>query len=281
MFPTTTTTAGSVRWNSDGSPNGSGDSTGGPTTWTTSWPLGPAGGRRAPDRRPAVVHDAVHVEPPCSTAPTRSPPSRSTTAASPATRARRCSRSTAPSRSRSPGSRSAATSTTTRQARVPLERQPRERHRRLPGLRPRLGQHAQGNGGGKTRSSARPPACRSTTCTGTTLAGHQPDLRRRRPRPHDINDSCTALRELAVRAGVQASSTVPGAPPRPARPPGPGDAQAEADWSHPNTAARSATTASTATPAARPPTATTRPRTAHDDELRRHGSPRPACTATG
>ena len=45
IFPTTTTTAGSVRWNSDGSPNGSGDSTGGPTTWTTSWQLGtPAAG---------------------------------------------------------------------------------------------------------------------------------------------------------------------------------------------------------------------------------------------
>ena len=40
-FPTTTTTAGSVRWNSDGTPNGAGDSSGGPTTWTTSWQLGP------------------------------------------------------------------------------------------------------------------------------------------------------------------------------------------------------------------------------------------------
>ncbi len=44
-FPTTTTTAGSVRWNSDGSPNGSGDSSGGPTTWVTTWQLGsPAAG---------------------------------------------------------------------------------------------------------------------------------------------------------------------------------------------------------------------------------------------
>ena len=41
-FPTTTTTAGSVRWNSDGTPNGSGDSTGGPTTWGTTWQLGTA-----------------------------------------------------------------------------------------------------------------------------------------------------------------------------------------------------------------------------------------------
>ena len=41
-FPTTTTTAASVRWNTDGTPNGAGDSTGGPTTWTTSWQLGPA-----------------------------------------------------------------------------------------------------------------------------------------------------------------------------------------------------------------------------------------------
>jgi prepilin-type N-terminal cleavage/methylation domain-containing protein len=41
-FPTKTTTAGSVRWNSDGTPNGSGDSTGGPTTWGTNWALGAA-----------------------------------------------------------------------------------------------------------------------------------------------------------------------------------------------------------------------------------------------
>ncbi len=41
-FPTVTTNAASVRWNSDGNPNGSGDSTGGPTTWNTTWPLGPA-----------------------------------------------------------------------------------------------------------------------------------------------------------------------------------------------------------------------------------------------
>ena len=47
-FPTTTTTAGSVRWNSDGTPNGSGDSTGGPTTWGTSWQLGPAALGRDP-----------------------------------------------------------------------------------------------------------------------------------------------------------------------------------------------------------------------------------------
>jgi len=45
-FPTTTTTAGTVRWNSDGSPNGAGDSTGGPTNWTTAWSLGdPANGQ--------------------------------------------------------------------------------------------------------------------------------------------------------------------------------------------------------------------------------------------
>jgi prepilin-type N-terminal cleavage/methylation domain-containing protein len=41
-FPTVTTTAGSVRWNSDGTPNGAGDSTGGPTTWGTTWQLGTA-----------------------------------------------------------------------------------------------------------------------------------------------------------------------------------------------------------------------------------------------
>lgn len=39
-FPTTTTNAASVRWNSDGTPNGSGDSTGGTTSWTTAWNLG-------------------------------------------------------------------------------------------------------------------------------------------------------------------------------------------------------------------------------------------------
>jgi hypothetical protein len=41
-FPTETGTAGSVRWNSDGTPNGAGDSTGGPTVWTTTWQLGTA-----------------------------------------------------------------------------------------------------------------------------------------------------------------------------------------------------------------------------------------------
>lgn len=41
-YPTTTTTAASVRWNSDGTPNGNGDSTGGPTSWSTDWQLGPA-----------------------------------------------------------------------------------------------------------------------------------------------------------------------------------------------------------------------------------------------
>ena len=41
-FPTTTTTAASVRWNSDGTPAGAGDSTGGPTAWTTDWQLGTA-----------------------------------------------------------------------------------------------------------------------------------------------------------------------------------------------------------------------------------------------
>ena len=40
--PTTTTTAGSVRWNSDGKPNGAGDATGGPTSWSTTWQLGTA-----------------------------------------------------------------------------------------------------------------------------------------------------------------------------------------------------------------------------------------------
>ena len=30
-----------MRWNSDGTPNGAGDATGGPTTWTTTWQLGP------------------------------------------------------------------------------------------------------------------------------------------------------------------------------------------------------------------------------------------------
>jgi prepilin-type N-terminal cleavage/methylation domain-containing protein len=41
-FPTTTTAAGSVRWNSDGKPNGAGDATGGPSVWTTTWQLGTA-----------------------------------------------------------------------------------------------------------------------------------------------------------------------------------------------------------------------------------------------
>jgi len=41
-FPTVTTNAGAVRWNTDGTPSGAGDSTGGPTNWTTTWPLGTA-----------------------------------------------------------------------------------------------------------------------------------------------------------------------------------------------------------------------------------------------
>ena len=51
IFPTVTTNAGSVRWNSDGTPNGSGDATGGPTTWGTTWQLGNA----ADDQDPATV----------------------------------------------------------------------------------------------------------------------------------------------------------------------------------------------------------------------------------
>jgi prepilin-type N-terminal cleavage/methylation domain-containing protein len=38
----TSTTAGSLRWNSDGTPNGAGDATGGPTAWQAIWQLGPA-----------------------------------------------------------------------------------------------------------------------------------------------------------------------------------------------------------------------------------------------
>jgi prepilin-type N-terminal cleavage/methylation domain-containing protein len=36
-----TTTAASLRWNSDGTPNGSGDATGGPLNWQAVWQLGP------------------------------------------------------------------------------------------------------------------------------------------------------------------------------------------------------------------------------------------------
>jgi prepilin-type N-terminal cleavage/methylation domain-containing protein len=38
----TTTNAGSLRWNSDGTPNGAGDATGGPSAWQATWQLGPA-----------------------------------------------------------------------------------------------------------------------------------------------------------------------------------------------------------------------------------------------
>ena len=37
----TTTNAGSLRWNSDGTPNGAGDATGGPLEWQATWQLGP------------------------------------------------------------------------------------------------------------------------------------------------------------------------------------------------------------------------------------------------
>jgi prepilin-type N-terminal cleavage/methylation domain-containing protein len=52
-FPTTTTTAGSVRWNSDGTPNGAGDSTGGPTSWVTTWQLGPEAVGKSPQLNPS------------------------------------------------------------------------------------------------------------------------------------------------------------------------------------------------------------------------------------
>jgi prepilin-type N-terminal cleavage/methylation domain-containing protein len=42
----TTTNAGSLRWNSDGTPNGAGDATGGPNAWQATWQLGaPAAGQ--------------------------------------------------------------------------------------------------------------------------------------------------------------------------------------------------------------------------------------------
>jgi type II secretory pathway pseudopilin PulG len=48
-FPTETTRAASVRWNSDGSPTGSGDSTGGPLVWDTTWQLGSAANPQPPN----------------------------------------------------------------------------------------------------------------------------------------------------------------------------------------------------------------------------------------
>jgi prepilin-type N-terminal cleavage/methylation domain-containing protein len=44
----TTTNAGSLRWNSDGTPNGAGDATGGPTSWQATWQLGPAAAGKQP-----------------------------------------------------------------------------------------------------------------------------------------------------------------------------------------------------------------------------------------
>jgi prepilin-type N-terminal cleavage/methylation domain-containing protein len=68
-FPTTTTSAGSVHWNSDGTPNGAGDSTGGPTGWTTTWSLGspalainpPLTGSWPPQYSPATVLDGSYT----------------------------------------------------------------------------------------------------------------------------------------------------------------------------------------------------------------------------
>ena len=68
-FPTVTTQAASVRWNSDGSPTGSGDSTGGPTTWTTTWQLGtaatpidpPASGAWPPQYSAGTVLDGTYT----------------------------------------------------------------------------------------------------------------------------------------------------------------------------------------------------------------------------
>jgi type II secretory pathway pseudopilin PulG len=63
QFPTTTTNAASVRWNSDGTPNGAGDSTGGPTTWATDWQLGSA----AVPKDPATANWATSQYDPNST----------------------------------------------------------------------------------------------------------------------------------------------------------------------------------------------------------------------
>ena len=46
----TTTNAGSLRWNSDGTPNGAGDATGGPTAWQATWQLGAQRSARTPHR---------------------------------------------------------------------------------------------------------------------------------------------------------------------------------------------------------------------------------------
>ena len=54
-FPTETTNATSVHWDSDGSPNGSGDSTGGALVWTTTWQLGTAATPLSPDPVTGVV----------------------------------------------------------------------------------------------------------------------------------------------------------------------------------------------------------------------------------
>ena len=90
-FPTTTTTAGSVRWNTDGTPNGSGDATGGTTSWTTSW-YSARRPRASTRRRAEPGRPSTTPRRPSSTAPTRRPPRRSTVAASPATRAPPCCR---------------------------------------------------------------------------------------------------------------------------------------------------------------------------------------------
>lgn len=68
-FPTTTTSAGSVRWNTDGTPNGAGDSTAGPTSWTTTWDLGspavgidpPASGAWPAQYNAATVLDGTYT----------------------------------------------------------------------------------------------------------------------------------------------------------------------------------------------------------------------------
>ena len=135
-------TRGSVRWNSDGTPNGV----------------------RRLDRRPDDLGDhlAARHRPPAGQDPRRPPTGprrstrpatgarrhlhghrarRSTTSASPATRAPPCCRSTARGRSRSPGFEVGRNFNRAGKRRVPLEPEPRAGHHRLPRLRPRARRH--------------------------------------------------------------------------------------------------------------------------------------------
>ena len=254
--PTTTTTAGSVRWNSDGTPNGAGDATGGPTTWSTTWQLGPSR-RRAPgdvtanwatsqyDAATTVLDGTYTITAQAFNDLGIAGDSRAAVL---------------------PLNRSLPITVTgfeagrdfnVQQGRVPLEPEPRARHHRLRGLR--LGPRQRRSATATTRSCAQTASVDATSCTAAMPSGNPTYYVVALDRT-DITDTSAPCAGRSTHEIQTITSTEPDRPDTAARPPGSLDGQAEAQLDATRTRPRCATSASTATPAARRPTATTRRR---------------------